>query len=475
MSPRSQLAALALVVLLVTAGCTTDTQPTPSPAQEISPTETPTEAPETPGTGSTERATTSERDQTTATETTAPAPTVTETPTQTTTEARTESPMESATPTETPTDSDTTTPEPTETENTATEQNSVTIEGSLPVDADTVFRRVETLMGESVEEPRVVVERGPFSVPNRVADRTVPQVFGLTGWEAKNTTHGITRAGGRLVQLFPGNASEMSIEPVLAHEYAHVIQFQSALPLIELQRDAETTDERIVAGALIEGGAVYVADEYIATHMPEEPSQLSVLAEQYRRATPGYRFFRSRYYFGAQYLHDRLDSPRNLSDAYYNPPESTEALIHNGSVDPEPALTVNLNTSDSWNRALFQNRNWNDTMGELLVRNVLRSELNRSRAAAGAEGWGTDRLFAVSNGSRKAIAWALRWDSPDDAAEFADAFDAYRERQGPATPYAYRLERLGSETTVVLAGPPDVLGATTVSGSNATATVTIAG
>ena len=446
---RTHLAALAFAVLLVTAGCTTSPQTTPSPEQEpITPTQTATE------TASAKSATTETGATTSATteSTTSPEPTRTATETRTQTETTTEKPPEAS--------------------------ENVTVRGSLPVEADTVLQRVETLMGRSIEPPRVDVERGPFSVPNMVAGRTVPDVFGLTGWEQRNTTHGLTIAGGHRVQLFPGNQSELSLESVLVHEFVHAVQLQTSLPMRGLQRRAETTDERIVAGALIEGGAVYVTDEYIAAHMADEPGQLSVLAEQYRRATPGYRFFRSRYYFGARYLHSRLGSPRNLSAAYHDPPNSTEALIHNGSAEPAPSLTVTLNTSDNWHRASLRDRNWNDTMGELIVRNVLRSELNRSRAAVGADGWGTDRLFALTTATTEpqhAIAWVIRWDSPADADEFVGAFEHYRNRHGPTTQYRYRLDRTGAETTTIVAGPPAALDGATVSGSNARVNVTVGG
>lgn len=358
---------------------------------------------------------------------------------------------------------------------TPTDTPRVAVRGeSLPVDADTVFARVETLTGASVAPPEVVVKPGRSGMPNLVAGQAVPTVFGLDGWEQGAGVHGKTAGDGSRVHLFLGNGTAPAVEHVLAHEFVHVVQLRTELPARAIRRGAATTDERLAATALVEGHAVYVADRYVERYLPGSRSQLAMLSAEYRRGPPGYRYFRSRYVFGGRYVHAMLDGQREVADLFADPPTETETIIHNGTDGPQPPLAVSVALSEPWTQPAGEGP-WNDTQGELVVRNVLRSALSEPAAASGAAGWGTDRLYTVSHtdGSTAGIVWALRWENTSEASEFAATFERYADRQEPTAAYSYRLVTLGGETTVVLGGTGSLLENTRVAGSEANVTVAL--
>ena len=373
-------------------------------------------------------------------------------------------------------ESTTPTPTPTETPpDSNPDEARVEVEGkSLPVDADTVLRRVETLTGTSIEAPTVEVRTGRLPIPNPVEGETVPEVFGLDGWDPGNGTSGRAIPSVGMVEIYPQNGTEAEIEHVLAHEFVHIVQFQSDIDAESLALQANSTDGQQAYAAMVEGSAVYVSDRYIDRYLNTSRTQFDIMADAYRQAPPGERFFRSRYLFGARYLRATLDSPRNLSGAFRKAPLETETLIHNRSDGPQPPLDVSFDGQDDRGDFIDQSA-WNDTKGELVVRNVLRSELPRSRAAPGAAGWGTDRFFTVSDTGESGFGtvWALRWENASEADEFAMAFRAYADRHSPTSEYEYRLARIDSATTVVFAGTPSFVTTATASGTNSAVTVSL--
>jgi hypothetical protein len=110
-----------------------------------------------------------------------------------------------------------------------------------------------------------------------------------------------------------------------------------------------------------------------------------------------------------------------LSSALRTFPQTTEQLLHvDKFLEREPALSVRLpeRVGDSVLRA-------SETFGELSVRDVLRA-FSVPAAAAAAEGWGGGRLALYLNARGEAIAaLVLRWDSPEDAAEWRATVPRY--------------------------------------------------
>jgi hypothetical protein len=112
-----------------------------------------------------------------------------------------------------------------------------------------------------------------------------------------------------------------------------------------------------------------------------------------------------------------------LTSALRTFPQTTEQLLHvDKFLEHEPALPVHL-PSRAGGVALSAS----ETFGELDVRNLLRAFGVRS-AAATAAGWGGGRL-ALYDG---VAAIVLRWDTPEDAAEWQAAVRVYVAAAFPA-------------------------------------------
>ena len=165
-----------------------------------------------------------------------------------------------------------------------------------------------------------------------------------------------------------------------------------------------------------------------------------------------------------------LGGSRALASALRLFPQTTEQLLHiDKFLERERALPVRLPTRiGDWKLSA------SETFGELDVRSLL-SAFGVPDAVAAAEGWGGGRVgLYVSPTGQATAAFALRWDTVDDAAEWRDAVTRY---VGAAFPGATArdcppLDRCWSSTWDVASG---VLGSTSVFASGpASDTVAIA-
>lgn len=357
---------------------------------------------------------------------------------------------------------------------TGTEYSVTVTNGSLPVDANRTFARVQSLMGTDVEPRPVEIKnlsewRG--SLP-RIAAAPINDALGFENvsvdWDEPT---GATKITG-YVYIHPGTGSAQQVERVLAHELAHSVQFQANMfPwLDELRTGRVTTDEVKVYRSLQEGGAVYVADSYTQRYLDVQNN--SVFVSEYMTRSPTHWSALAPYYYGNLYLVAQTDSPANISAVYENRPTTTEQILHNQTASEEPPanLTVETNASHpGWQYA------GNNTLGEMTTRGSLGTELNRSRAAAAAAGWGTDELtiFQTAMTEQFGWVWVHRWDSSAEADEAATALDTYATRRGEASERAFRTVRVDEKTTALVFGPAGFVADTTVSASAGSVSVAV--
>jgi hypothetical protein len=214
--------------------------------------------------------------------------------------------------------------------------------------------------------------------------------------------------------------------------------------------------------ALVEGGAIYTTDAYTDRYLAVQNNSAQI-REIDRTRTDSHRFVISHYRYGYHYVRQQVDSPANLSRVYEDHPTTTEQVLHNATpeTEPEASLSVARNVSHP---------DWayvgNNTVGELILRTALRTELDRSRAVSAAAGWGSDELVVVQhtrNDSRFGWAWVHRWDTADDATEATDALSAYASGRDEASPNAYRTSRVNATTTAFVFGTDGFVTNTTVS------------
>ncbi len=116
-----------------------------------------------------------------------------------------------------------------------------------------------------------------------------------------------------------------------------------------------------------------------------------------------------------------------LDAAWRNPPLSTEHILH-----PERYLAgdapqlVSLAPLTATLGAGWEEID-NDVLGEFYLREYLSQQLSEKAVDRAATGWGGDRYAVYWNEADDELVMALQllWDTPDDAAEFADAFPDY--------------------------------------------------
>ncbi|PSQ15223.1 hypothetical protein BRD00_14665 [Halobacteriales archaeon QS_8_69_26] len=439
----SSLAALAVALLLVTAGCSGSPDATPEPTPEP----------------------TTDRPPTDATPTTAGTATSAGTATPAGTDATTSTTRTERFPTTTRATTGTTTADPDEGADRVRVEN-----GTLPVNATLVFRRVQALLGVDADPP--VVRVNPSGYHRGTPDPDpFAELVGLArpAGASLNNSYAAAGSADSVILLFQNTTTEdvppEDLAVTLAHEFVHVIQDQrrdEAGPLFPEELDAD------VRTALTEGGAVYVtqvyADRYGVTNA-DGNTPIDTRARHYRTRPPWILPVTAEYYFGARYLDRRLDGPGELWGAYADPPATMEGVIHGPGVEPAHSLSV---TADA--------PGWDVTrrgrQGEHVLRAALRSELPREDAAAAATGWGNDSPVAFAAGNDAGYAWVVRWDDADEADEFEDAARRFADRRGEAVGGSLRVTRPSSGTVVLLMGPEAFVGTASVTASDGNVTVT---
>jgi len=355
-----------------------------------------------------------------------------------------------------------------------TEERVTVSGGSLPVDAAAVYARVQALTDLEGGDVEVVVEDPSDREPGSYA----PDAFeplGLTGGDIDDIDCGSiasASAGGDRVNIVTEGLSDAEVELVLAHEFVHTLQDDNDL---RAPQALEGRESRYLRTALIEGGAVYVADRYAQRHdlaWSGDRRPLELRECFYDDSPGGLLSLTAVYHFGGQYFAGTVDDPTAIGDAYDDLPTTTEGLLHGATTaedSPRP-LSVTVDAPDWTDQNLGRH-------GELVTRIALRTELAESRAASAAEGWGNDDLVALERDGGEGYVWVHRWDDSAAAEEFLDAAAAYAEARRDAG-VAMRVVRVGPETTALVFGDEALVDAASVetSGDGAvTVTVSDAG
>ncbi|HYK94669.1 MAG TPA: hypothetical protein VE011_02225 [Candidatus Dormibacteraeota bacterium] len=218
-----------------------------------------------------------------------------------------------------------------------------------------------------------------------------------------------------------------------AHEFTHQLQDQR-LDLQGLALDVHDQADRSLARlALVEGDATSVQSTWMTENLSAQqlgqvmsaamdPAALKALSDapRYLRETAlfpyndGFAFVTGLIAQGGYAA---------VNAAFKDPPASTEQILHPAKYQQHEApIVVHLpaklasTLGPGWSIAA------EDTLGEEVIKIWLEQVLSAPDAAAGAAGWGGDRL-ALLRGPNGAVSIGLRteWDTPADAAEFLAA------------------------------------------------------
>ncbi|WP_435364817.1 hypothetical protein [Haloarchaeobius sp. DYHT-AS-18] len=302
-------------------------------------------------------------------------------------------------------------------------------------------------------------------------------LFGETEAERFPAT-GVVNDNGPVRFTYEAGTEAPFVEHVLVHELSHLYQTDERLRTFSENRDLrfeQTTEGRYLSRAVLEGAPTFIADEYVREYLPDTRTQSEEIDARWDSFGISRRAMWSGHYFGAQYMHARFESPRQLHEVYENPPQTTAQLLHPERA-PDPAtLSVDSNTSNSpWD---LSNR---DVRGELYLRVLLSPELGDEAAAKASTGWGMDRDLVYYRNADASHAWVLRWDDTQNATEFQSAFESFlgarAEPTGNGTwtfeDHTFRVERPDPKTVTVVWGEPDFVGNTTVESEDGTVIVT---
>jgi len=247
---------------------------------------------------------------------------------------------------------------------------------------------------------------------------------------------------------------------ILAHEFTHALQDQHYRLLDLFPRPSDDPDRDLALTTLLEGDALLVQEMYRNTTLPREPEAAVTQQEAQQRALeqvqheirqlvdldrvpqPVLQEVYFPYLDGPRFIHAVLGSgPLTTWGAYgpaiaklfANPPRSSAEILHPEKyrrgqrpqrVDfPDPAGAL----GGDW-YLLRQS-----VLGELGHELLLARYLTDTRPRDAAAGWAGNRTAVLSDGEGEtATVSETRWDSPLDAAEWADAFsDWVTARYGP--------------------------------------------
>jgi hypothetical protein len=390
------------------------------------------------------------------------------TPTDTSTATTTSTVSDASTATTTSTATDDASPDattvPATTTSSTDDADGVPAPESLPVNDTRTFENLTAMLGVDATKPTLGTQNLSRYFQSRTTTRL--RLLGLEEYvtDPGDDPHGLATGNGR-IYVQPAGASSTVLEKVVVHEQFHSVQFQQGW--IASRRPA-TTDGRLAVSGAIEGASVWIAGEYTERYQAEDVGrQVRLVRDAVVNGPDGWRVFRAPYYFGARWTEHQLDDPANVSWVYENPPETTEQLMHNMTADAEPVRPVSVSVEgNGWDASA------DDRLGEAYVWATLRGELSANASETAAAGWGGDELRMVSGpgGQTSNLTWAMRWDSEQDADEFAAAADAWAsERDANAS---FRLVRANDTVTLLLAGDPAFVDTVDVSLNGTTVLVT---
>jgi hypothetical protein len=234
----------------------------------------------------------------------------------------------------------------------------------------------------------------------------------------------------RIVIVSPTETPVVS-RSTLSHELVHALQDQQ----FGLTGSPRTQDTQLARNGVVEGEANYVQRAYEARCEQRwdciETPDSSGGGGGSGGGNPGvFTVIIQPYVSGPQFVDDQYDAGGwDAVDALHDEmPASSEQVIHPERYpDDEPVnVTVPDRSSAEWER--FDREPQGDTVGEASIFATMyhnnRTDADRySYRSDSSEGWAGDTVMPYRDGDgRGGYVWESRWESTEDAREFADAY-----------------------------------------------------
>ncbi len=228
--------------------------------------------------------------------------------------------------------------------------------------------------------------------------------------------------------LVRGSRATPAVRRVMVHELTHALDDQR-FRLDRPELDERDDEAAIAFQSLVEGDAVRIEELYLASLPPEERRLAEIDGDGPAAPDPAVpRVFEALLAFpyeAGEALVEALlreGGPERLDAAFVDPPTTTEAVLHPERFlageqpkpvgDPEP----DGEPVDG------------GVLGELVLRLVLQSSLDRASAARAAEGWGGDRYVAWFDEDRLCVRAAVVMDTPADREELVAGLRRWADR-----------------------------------------------
>ncbi|ACV12878.1 hypothetical protein Huta_2717 [Halorhabdus utahensis DSM 12940] len=327
--------------------------------------------------------------------------------------------------------------------------------------------RLRSLLSVTAIEPTVDYRLGPMIDPGPDPLSLSDSITAALGPDVSadgGTLYGRVDSANATIHLVKGMHGSAQIEYHLAYFHTQVLQERLGWTASIPSQANSTLDERLVAFGLRRGAAALAADAYA------EEYSLSI-EEQIREWDFAWQesswLARGALDAGYDYAEGRTTSPDSLAGVYANPPNTTEQLRYGLPPESEPPRPLNVTVSGDgdWERTATER------FGELGIRALLSTRLDREAAGRAVRGWGTDRLLAFENGTASGVVWVTTWDQASYADQFAAGFERYAAAGDP--PQASQRTRSGPKTVVVTAGSPAFVDGVAVAGDNESVSISL--
>ncbi|MCB1602665.1 MAG: hypothetical protein KDI66_21790, partial [Xanthomonadales bacterium] len=247
----------------------------------------------------------------------------------------------------------------------------------------------------------------------------------------------------------PGEGLSLTEQIIYVHEYTHALQDQHFTldSLIDEGDIADHPDQLLAALALVEGDASLAMNFYTQQVAAANPlAALAILAEGVQAGNllppgdipqPLLRELIFPYDTGLNFAMALFSEGHGwdlINQAFDNPPTTSEQIMHPDKyLAGEGAMPVDLSPVDAVLGADWE-LVWDTALGEFYLAEHLRSQLDRREALAATDGWGGDHIQVFVDDTDR-VAWILKltWDTPQDAAEFAQAYADFATKRGGET------------------------------------------
>lgn len=328
-----------------------------------------------------------------------------------------------------------------------------------------------------VEELEALFE-AEYPVEDRERDNFVLRAFGLIGPDDDVAELQLQLLGDQVLGFYDSQEQRMvvvtdrGLDPeariTYAHEYTHALQ-DASFGIDSLETDAVGEDDRSLARvALLEGDATVTMLAWALRHLSQQ--ELMEVSGQPVPDTSGIPSWMVNqlifpYTAGQLWVMGLVEQAggnplqpdfTEVDAAYDDPPVSTAQIIDiekwNDRVEPAPVETPDL--------AAALGGEWDEVdtspVGQASIGIMLEHfGVGTTEATDAADGWAGDRaVVARGPDDAFAVAWRSTWETPDDAAAFAAAYETVVD----AVDFPVLVTRIGDlDVLVAHASDSDVL------------------